>query len=63
MADDQVAAQAVRFAKIYVATVEALQREGVPEILARAEARLAAATWLNEAKEEGEGERCPCCGK
>lgn len=54
------------FAKEYVELVEALVRQGVPENIARAEARIAATSWLMDVVEEmydpAKGP-CPLCGR
>lgn len=58
----------VRFATEYVQLVEALQAQGVPEEIARNEARVAATSWLMEYGEElpvydpVKGP-CPTCGR
>lgn len=67
-----IAAQAREFARLYVQITEALQSEGVPEALAREEARSAATSWLitvstesNEAPatyDPAQGP-CPTCGR
>lgn len=54
-----LAVNAQAFAKQYVALVEALQREGVPELIAREEARCTALLILFEPQEGG---ACPLCG-
>lgn len=58
----------VRFAKEYVQIVEALMREGVPETVAREEARIAATSWLFGETDESQPYDpakgpCPTCGK
>lgn len=54
------------FAREYVELVEALAREGVPEDVARNEARIAATSWLMDVAEEtydpAKGP-CPLCGR
>ena len=50
------------FAKRYTELVEALMTEGVPEMIAREEARMAAMALLLEYATE-DGERCPMCGR
>lgn len=59
----------VKFAKEYVQLAEALQREGVPEDVAREEARIAATSLLME-QQAHEREAydpalgpCPTCGR
>lgn len=47
------------FAQKYVALTDALMREGVPEEVAREEARLAALSWMYN---EPTGPVCPLCG-
>lgn len=62
----QLAERAVRFAKEYVELVEALKREGVPEEIARNEARIAATSWLVEEIEpyyDPAAGPCPTCGR
>lgn len=62
MAKDSVARTTVvqEFARRYVDLTEALQREGVPEAIARDEARLAASlVFLNPP----DGHGCPLCGR
>ncbi len=62
----QLSERAIQFAKEYVELVEALKREGVPEDIARNEARLAATTWLIEDEEalyDPAAGPCPTCGR
>lgn len=49
------------FAKCYVALVDALRAQGVPEITAREEARMTALLLVFQKEEEGEF--CPLCGR
>lgn len=56
----------VKFAREYVELVEALIREGVPEEMARNEARIAATSWLIETDEpcyDPAAGPCPTCGR
>lgn len=53
-------ARAIEFAKQYVVLVEALQGQGVPEKVAREEARITTLILLFE--EENEEGQCPVCG-
>lgn len=62
---DRIEYIATTFAKSYVKFVEALMREGVPEKVAREEARIAALGWLAEILEEEKETTlspCPLCG-
>lgn len=58
-----------KFAREYVQLVEALKREGVPEDVAREEARIAATTWLFDDLGEAPATYdpalgpCPTCGR
>jgi len=66
--DDDAAERYKNFARAYVRLVEELQHEGVPEKVARTEARIAAMSELIDFTydEEGvrdDGPRCPMCGK
>jgi hypothetical protein len=58
---EELGAQALAFAKHYVALVDALMKEGVPEPVARDEARMTALMMLFGPEEESE--RCPLCGR
>ncbi len=61
----ELAAQALLYSKHYVALVEAFQSQGLTELLAREEARVAALLFLFReevlGEEAGEG-ACPLCG-
>lgn len=62
----RLAANARAFAKAYVALHEALVAEGVPDEIARGEARFAAtmaATDHPQQAEEDDGPSCPLCGE
>jgi hypothetical protein len=54
--------QVVMFARTYAQMTEALQAEGVPEPIAREEARMAAVT-VAYCPEPAEGPPCPLCGR
>lgn len=54
---------ALRFARQYVALVEALQNEGVLEKVAREEARITALIMMFRDGEDGNGQACPLCGQ
>lgn len=53
--------EALQFAKQYVALVDALRSQGVPEKVARHEARVTALIMMFE-QEDTEAETCPLCG-
>jgi hypothetical protein len=53
--------QVVLFARTYAQMTEALMSEGVPELVAREEARMAAVTVAYAPAPEGEA--CPLCGR
>lgn len=56
--------RAHEFAKCYVALTEALMQEGVPEDVARSEARSAAGiVFAAQADLQAGGEPCPMCGR
>jgi hypothetical protein len=61
MDPSDIGIQSKKFAKYYVRLVEDLQAEGVPENVARDEARMTAVYMLYEPAEEGD--TCPLCGK
>jgi len=56
----QPSARVVQFAREYVQLVEALKREGVPEDVARVEARMAATMWLMDEQSEYDPAFGPC---
>jgi len=58
----ELGVRAQEFAKHYVALVDALRREGVPEMVAREEARMSALYLLFDPTED-EGDVCPLCGR
>jgi len=62
VSESSLGERAEEFAKQYVLLVEALVKEGVPEHVARNEARIAALTmvWQDEG---AEGDECPLCGR
>lgn len=61
--DPEVLARAREFARQYVALVNALTKEGVPEEAARDDARVTALTLMFEDDEAGAtGPPCPLCG-
>jgi len=51
--------RSLEFAKRYVALVEALQGQGVPEVVARSEARMTALIMMFE---NADKDQCPLCG-
>ena len=66
----QLDKRVVQVAREYVQLVEALMQEGVPQAVAREEARIAATSWLfDELSPQGEPTYdpargpCPTCGR
>jgi len=59
---DSLGKHSLEFAKQYVALVEALLGQGVPEKIARAEARMTALILLFQEEADAVGV-CPLCGR
>ncbi len=64
MGDENLGTQALAFAKQYVALTEALQSQGVPEVVARDEARMTALFIMFQGSDEEDfaGGVCPVTG-
>ncbi len=61
MLDQELGAKAREFARRYVALTKELKKEGVPEGVAREDARRTALDMMFEI--EHEGDPCPLCGR